>query len=228
MNYTFQFGDVLRYWPLLVQGILATLAFTTGAMALSLVLGTSAGLARRSRSRPLRVVAASYVEIVRNTPALVQLFILFFGLPSVGIRLSSNVAALIGLSIYNGAFVTEIVRSGIQSVHRSQFEAGLSIGMSRAQVFFYIVARPALEKIYPALSGQFVLLMLGTSIVSAIGAEELTSFAGQIQSANFRALEVYVVCTLIYLAIALMLRFLLQRLGAVLFAYRRPSAAPAR
>jgi polar amino acid transport system permease protein len=227
MGYTFQFGDVFRYWPLLVEGSMATLAFSLAAMALSLVLGTAGALARRSRVAALRLTGRLYVELIRNTPLLIQLFILYFGLPSLGIRLPANVAALIGLVIYNGAYSTEILRAGIGAIHRSQVEAGLSIGMSRAQVGWYIMARPALEKVYPALSSQFVLLMLGTSIISAIGAEELTSFAEQIQSANFRSLEVYIVCAFVYLALALMLRAGLRLLGRRLFVYRRHVAATA-
>ena len=227
MQYTFQFGDVFQYWPLLVQGAAATIAFSLAAMALSLVLGTCGALARRSRHLALRSLARLYVELIRNTPLLIQLFVLYFGLPTIGVRLSPNFAALLGLVVYNGAYATEIVRAGLQAVHRSQIEAGLSIGMSRFQVFYYVVARPALQKVYPALSSQFVLLMLGTSIISAIGGEELTSFSEQIQSANFRSLEVYIVCMFVYLAMALALRAALRAIGAQLFGYRRlqPTAA---
>ena len=225
MGYTFQFGDVFHYWPLLVEGVAATLAFSLLTMVFSLAIGTAAAMARRSRSLWLRLIGRLYVELIRNTPLLVQLFILFFGLPSIGIRLPANVAALIGLVIYNGAYATEIVRAGIAAVHRSQIEAGLSIGMSRMQVAYHIIARPALEKVYPALSSQFVLLMLGTSIISAIGAEELTSFGEQIQSANFRSLEVYIVCTFVYLAMSLLLRGGLRLVGMRLFGrHHRPAA----
>ena len=227
MQYTFQFGDVFQYWPLLVQGAASTMAFSIATMALSLVLGTFGALARRSRHWPLRSLARLYVELIRNTPLLIQLFVLYFGLPTLGVRLSPNVASLLGLVVYNGAYATEIVRAGLQAIHKSQIEAGLSIGMSRSQVFYYVVARPALQKVYPALSSQFVLLMLGTSIISAIGGEELTSFSEQIQSANFRSLEVYIVCTFVYLGIALVLRGALRAIGTWLFAYDRvrPTAA---
>jgi polar amino acid transport system permease protein len=221
VQYTFHFGDVFEYWPLLVRGAISTLVFSIATMALSLVLGTFGALARRSASLPLRTLARLYVELIRNTPLLIQLFLLYFGLPSLGVRLSPDVASLLGLVIYNGAYATEILRAGLQAVHKSQIEAGLSIGMSRAQVFYYVVARPALEKVYPALSGQFVLLMLGTSIISAIGGEELTSFSEQIQSANFRSLEVYIVCMFVYLGMALLLRGALRVIGARLFDYRR-------
>ncbi|MBL8698002.1 MAG: amino acid ABC transporter permease [Alphaproteobacteria bacterium] len=222
MTYVFQFGEVFRYWTWLLNGVAVTLIYAVASMALSILIGTLGALARRSRHTALRSAAWAYVEAIRNTPFLVQLFILFFGLPSIGLRIDAYTAALIGLSLYNGAFTTEIIRSGIQAVHRSQIEAGLSIGMSRMQVFFYIVLRPALEKVYPALSSQFVLAMLATSVISAIGVDELTSFAGHIQTTNFRSIEVYTVCIVIYLVLTLLLRSGARALGAFLFARRRP------
>src|SRR5262245_43221854 len=221
MNYVFQFGEVFRYWTWLAEGVVVTLIFSVAAMALSVVVGTLGALARRSRHAWLRALVRVYIEAIRNTPFLVQLFILFFGLPTLGIRLDAYAAALLGLVIYNGAFATEIIRAGIQAVHRSQVEAGLSIGMSRFQVFWYIVIRPAIEKVYPALSSQFVLLMLATSVISAIGVDELTSFAGHIQTTNFRSVEVYTVCIVIYFVLTLLLRSSARGLGAWLFSHRR-------
>ena len=221
MNYVFQFGEVFRYWPLLAQGAAVTLALSIAGMIAGLVIGTLCALARRSENAFVRIPAASYVEVIRNTPLLVQAFIIFFGLPGLGIRLDSNIAAIIALVINNGAYTTEIVRSGIEAIHRSQFEAGLSIGMSRLQVFVYVVARPAFEKIYPALCSQFIILLLGSSVVSAIGADELTAFAHRIQSANFRSLEVYIVCMFTYLGLAFMVRGGLAAIGFSLFSYRR-------
>jgi polar amino acid transport system permease protein len=225
VGYTFQFGDVFSYWRLLVQGAFATIGFTVAAILCSLLLGALGATARRSWHWQYRWIGRTYVESIRSTPLLVQLFILYFGLPVLGIRFSPNVAALIGLSIYNGGYVTEILRAGIQAIQRSQIEAGLSIGMSRLQVFLYIVAVPALEKVYQALSSHFVLLMLGTSIISAIGAEDLTALANEIQSANFRSLEVYIVCAIIYAGLALGLRSLFRLLGKQLFSFRRQLAA---
>ena len=187
MNYVFHFEEVLRYWPLLAQGVIVTLSFTLLAMFLSVVVGTAFALVAPLALPGPAMLGWCYVEAIRNTPFLVQLFILFFGLPAFGIRLNAYTAALVGLVIYNGAFATEIIRAGLQAVHHSQIEAGLSIGMSRVQVFFYVVLSPALEKVYPALSSQFVLLMLATSVISAIGVDELTSFAGHIQTINFRS-----------------------------------------
>lgn len=221
MHYTFQFGEVTRYWTWLLEGAIVTLIYSFAGMALATGIGTIGALGRRSHISALRWLTRFYVDTIRNTPLLVQLFILFFGLPSIGIRLDAYTAALIGLVLYNGAFLTEIIRSGLQAVHRSQIEAGLSIGMSRTQVFFYVVLMPALEKVYPALSSQFILLMLSTSVISAIGVDELTSFAGHIQTLNFRSIEVYLVSIVIYFFMTLALRAGAHLLGYAMFAHRR-------
>jgi polar amino acid transport system permease protein len=221
MGYVFQFGEVFRYWPLLVEGAIATVAASTITIVLGLALGILGAVARLSRSTVLRSIAAAYVESFRNTPLLVQLFLIYFALPNLGIRFPPDIAALVALVLNNGAYTTEIMRAGIQSIHPSQTEAGLSLGLSRPQTFLYIVLIPALVNVYPALVSQFILVMLGTSIVSVIGAEELTSYANFIQSTNFRSFEVYIVSTFIYLALALAYRILFWLLSLALFPTRR-------
>jgi polar amino acid transport system permease protein len=150
----------------------------------------------------------------------VQLFIVYFGLPSVGLRLDAGTAAVAALSINLGAYATEIVRAGVQSVRRSQIEAGVSLGLSRLQTFRHVVLVPALAAIYPALASQFVLLMLATSVVSQIAAEELFHAATILQSRTFRDFEVYLVTGGFYLAMALGFRALFAGVGLALF--RRP------
>lgn len=220
MSYTFQFGDVLRYWPTLAEGFVMTCVFTLGAIALSLVVGTLAALGRLSRFPALRLIAGVYVEFVRNTPALILLFILYFGLPNLGLRFSPGVAAVVGLGLYSGSYVAEIVRSGIQAVHANQIQAGLSLGMTPTQIFTWVVSVPAFSYIYPALCGQFILLMLGTSIVSAIGAEELTAAGSRIQSVTFRSMETYVIILIVYLLLSIALRAGLKAIGKRLFRFR--------
>jgi polar amino acid transport system permease protein len=217
MNYVFQFGEVTRYWPWLLAGVGWTVLFSAIGIVISLVVGFAGALGLRSSNLLLRVPALLYVQAIRNTPFFVQLLILFFGLASVGFRLNAVTAGLIGLVLYNGAFMTEMIRSGLDAVHRSQIEAGLSIGMSRTQVFFHVEMFPAIEKVYPALSSQFVLLMLSTSVMSTIGVDELTSLAARIQTLNFRSIEVYLVVILIYMALTLILRALARRVGKMLF-----------
>src|ERR671919_326885 len=183
-----------------------TLQLSLITMVLGLLIGVAMALVRTWGPTPLRWLAASYVEVIRNTPLLVQLFIVFFGLPSLGLRLSAGEAAVIALTVNLGAYATEIVRAGIQAIHKSQVEAGLSLGLSRLQVFRYIVLFPALKVIYPALASQFILLMLATSIVSQIAVAELFHMASVLQSRTFRDFEVYIVAAGMYLALALMFR----------------------
>ncbi len=218
MHYDFQFGEVLRYWDLLLKGAWLTIQLTAIATFVGLIVGVIGALCRTSPVRALRWAALAYVELIRNTPFIVQLFFLFFGLPSLGVMLSAEQAALLAMVVNLGAYSTEIVRAGIQAIHKGQIEAGLSLAMSRWQIFRYIVIKPALEKIYPALTSQFIIIMLGSSVVSQISAEELTFAANFIQSRNFRSFEVYFVITAMYVLMAIGFRQLFQWIGRRAFA----------
>jgi len=215
VTYTFQFRDVFAAWPFLLQGLGTTLYLSLVTMLLGLLIGIGGAVARLSGPAWLRFAAASYVEIIRNTPLLVQLFIVFFGLPSLGLRLNATTAALASLVINLGAYSTEIVRAGIQAIPKPQIEAGHSLGLSGVQVFRYIILFPALQMMFPALASQFILLMLATSIVSQISVPELFHAASIIQSRTFRDFEVYTVVGVLYLALA----FALRGLFAVTYRY---------
>ena len=206
MTYSFNFRDVFNNIDLLLVGMGYTLQLSFVTMVLGLAIGIAMALVRTWGPTPLRWLAAGYVEAIRNTPLLVQLFIIFFGLPSLGLRLSAEQAAVIALSVNLGAYATEIVRAGIEAIHKSQVEAGLSLGLSRLQVFRYVVLFPALRVIYPALASQFILLMLATSIVSLIAAEDLFHMAAFLESRTFRSFEIYLVVTGLYLVMALFFR----------------------
>jgi polar amino acid transport system permease protein len=221
VGYTFQFGEVFRYWPLLVQGAINTVLFSVIAMMAGLTVGIVGAVCRNSSSRLLRAIAGAYVEIVRNTPLLVQLFLFYFGLPALGLRLSTAEAAILALVFNTGAYSTEIVRAGIENIHRSQIEAAISLGMSRTQTFIHVVLPQGLERVYPALVSQFILMMLASSIVSAIGAEELTAYGNRIQSENFRSMEVYFVCAAVYLILTYLMRFVFALVARFLFPRRR-------
>lgn len=221
MGYTFQFGEVFRYWPLLVQGAINTLLFSAIAMAAGLFVGVVGASFRNSSSRILRAIAGTYVEIVRNTPLLVQLFLFFFGLPALGIRLTTAEAAILALVFNTGAYATEIVRAGIENIHRSQIEAATSLGLTRVQTFTHVVLLQALERVYPALVSQFILMMLASSVVSAVGAEELTAYGNRIQSENFRSMEVYFVIGVVYLGLTYFMRMLFALIARYLFPRRR-------
>jgi polar amino acid transport system permease protein len=208
VTYHFKFRDVFNYFDVLLEGVGLTLQLSAITMVLGFALGVVMALLKTWGPRPLRWLASSYVEVIRNTPLLVQLFIVFFGLPSLGLRLSAGQAAVITLTINLGAYATEIVRAGIEAIHKSQLEAGLSLGMSRLQVFRYVVLFPALKVIYPALASQFILLMLATSIVSLIAAQDLFHMAAFLESRTFRSFEIYLVVTGLYLVMALAFRAL--------------------
>lgn len=203
MNYNFRFGALAPYWDEIGRGILLTLQLSAAAIVIGLCIGVVVAAVRTGGPGPLRSLARGYVEAIRNTPLLVQLFIVFFGLPSLGVRFTANEAALIALSINLGAYSAEIIRAGIESVRKSQREAGYALGLTGYEVFRYIVLFQAIKAIYPALTSQFILLMLTTSIVSTIGASELFHTASFIDSRTFRSFEVYAAITLIYLVLTL-------------------------
>ncbi len=222
MNYDFRFGTLLPYTNQIFDGVLLTLQLSVVTIMIGLVIGVVVAALRTGAPGPLRALATVYVEAIRNTPIVVQLFIVFFGLPSLGIRFTASQAAIIGLSINLGAYSAEIIRAGIESVRKSQVEAGHALGLNRYQVFRHVVLFQALKAIYPALTSQFILLMLMSSIVSIIGANELFHTASFIDSRTFRSFEVYTAITLIYLCLTLMFR---ATFGAVYWAVfvRRPA-----
>jgi len=219
MTYRFDFGVLLPYWEQLLYGCLLTLWLGTISTVIGLSIGLLTVLAKRSRFPILRTAANVYIETIRNTPFLVQVFFIFFGLPTIGIALQPWPAAVVALSLNLGAFSAEIIRGGIDAIPRGQFEAGAALGLSPFKTFRYIILKPALRIIFPALSGQFVLLLLTTSIVSSISAEELTSVAQGIDSTTFRSFEVYIVTTLLYLAMSLLFAFVFKGIGRAFFSY---------
>ena len=222
MKYVFQFGIVWDHLPQLLEGAWLTLRLSLGAFALGFAVAVMLAFLRTAGPRGVRTAIAAYVEIIRNTPFLVQLFIIYFSLPALGIRMEAITAALVGMSINFSGYATEILRSGIEAVPKSQIEAGHSLGFTRMEIFRHIVAFPALRTVYPALASQFVLLMLGSSVVAAISAEELTAITNSLQSTTFRAFEFYFVATAMYLAMALGSRVLLNALYWFMFERRQP------
>jgi polar amino acid transport system permease protein len=203
MNYTFQFGDVFAAWPLLLKGTLNTLQLSLLAMLFGLVLAIFCAWGKTAGPKPLRLLINAYIELIRNTPFLVQLFFFFFALPALGLRWSAYTAALIAMVINLGAYATEIIRAGIESIPKGQIEAGLALNLKRHEIFRFVILKPALRAVYPALTSQFILLMLSSAVVSAISAEDLTSVAANLQSQTFRSFEIYIVVACIYLLLAL-------------------------
>ncbi len=208
MNYKLDFTPVIDGMPALLMGCLGTFLLAICGMALAIVIGVGGVILRDSRFAPVRWLVKAFVEIIRNTPFLVQIFFIYFALPLAGLRLDPTPTAIIALGINGGAYAIEIIRGGVQSISKGQIEAGLALGLHKAQVFRLIVLKPALRAIFPSLTSQFVLLTLTTSIASAISAYELTSVAQRIESDSFRSFEVYGTITLFYLVISwVMMRF---------------------
>ena len=216
MNYSLQFADVLAAWPLLLKGTWITLQLSLLATALGLTVAIVCAWGKTSGPLPLRLLINAYIELIRNTPFLVQLFFFFFALPAIGLRWSPYTAALTAMVVNLGAYATEIIRAGIESIPKGQIEAGLALNLKAHQIFRLVILKPALRAIFPALTSQFILLMLSSSVVSVISADDLTSVAANLQSQTFRSFEIYIVVTLIYLALALgfswMFRVLYRRL----------------
>jgi len=210
MNYIFQFGTVLDHAPLLLYGAWSTIWMTAFGTVGGLFIAIICVFLGATGSKSVRLLVESYVEIIRNTPFLVQLFVLYFSLPALGIRLNADQAAVIGLSVSFGGYATEILRSGIEAVSRGQIEAGRSLGLHRIMIFRHIVMPQAIKIIYPALSSQITILLLGSSVVSAISATELTAISNSLQSQTFRSFEFYFVAAGMYLIISALLKLFLN------------------
>ncbi|WP_145151947.1 amino acid ABC transporter permease [Pseudomonas oryzihabitans] len=213
MAYQFDFQPVLQQSDLLLKGALFTLELTAIGAVLGIALGILGAVCRAWRLRPFDRVFGVYVELIRNTPFLIQLFFIFFGLPSLGVHISEWQAAVLAMVINLGAYSTEIIRAGIQAVPKGQLEAAAALAMTRAETFRHVILRPALAKVWPALSSQVVIVMLGSAVCSQISTEELTFAANFIQSRNFRAFETYLLTTLLYLVMAIGVRQLLHWIG---------------
>lgn len=219
MNYRVDFGPVIQGLPNLLQGCLGTLGLSIAGMSLALVIGVAGVIARDSRFTPLRWAVIGFVEAIRNTPFLVQIYFIFFALPFAGIRLDPTPTAIIALGINGGAYAIEIIRGGVQSIPKGQIEAGMALGLHRLQVFRLVIFKPAMRAIFPSLASQFILLSLTTSITSAIAAYELTSVAQRIESDSFRSFEVYGAVTILYLGISTLLLLAFGLIGRRLFHY---------
>ncbi|MEN3794697.1 amino acid ABC transporter permease [Fulvimarina sp. MAC3] len=219
MSYNFDFQVLLPYWPQLLWGCWMTLCLAALSVALGFLIGLLAAVSRNSMIVWLRWVAVGYVELIRNTPFLLQIFFIFFGLPTLGVSLSPWPAAVLALSLNCGAFASEIIRQGIDSIPRGQLEAGRALGLNAAIIFRYIVLKPALRIIFPALAGQFILALLTTSIVSSISAEELTSIAQSIDTVTFRSFEIYFTITLLYFIMSYVFASIFKLITKQFFSY---------
>ncbi len=209
----FDFLAVLVDWPMLAKGIGITIILTVVSAMLGVGIGVIGARARDRGTAVVKFIFGAYVELIRNTPFIVQLFFIFFGLPSLGIRLSAEFSSVLAMVINLGAYATEIIRAGVQATSKGQIAAGGSIGLCESQIFRFIVLPQALQKTWPALVSQIIIVMLGSAVCGQISTQELSYAANLIQSRNFRAFEAYIIATVLYLALAIALRSALNWLG---------------
>lgn len=214
MQIELQFLPILEQWPMLLKGAALTVGLSLVATVIGMCVAVLCAWIRVHGPRVLCWLVGAYVELIRNTPFIVQLFFIFFGLPAAGVKLSPLAASVLTMVINLGAYAAEIIRAGIEATPRGQIEAAQSLALTRTQTFLHVVLPPALRKVWPALVSQITIVMLGSAVCGQISTEELSYATNLIQSRNFRAFEAYIVGTLIYLALALLLRRLLDRLGA--------------
>lgn len=200
----FDFSLIISSLPLLLQGAGVTLEITALSVGLGLFFGLFAALAQLSKFRLLRIIAKIYVDFIRGTPLLVQIFIIYFALPViVGHRIDPFVAAVAACSINSGAYVAEIFRAGIQSIEIGQMRAGLSLGMNWVQTMRYIILPQAFKRIIPPLGNEFIAMLKDSSLVSVIGFEELTRSGQLIIAETYGSLEIWSVVAVIYLVMTL-------------------------
>jgi His/Glu/Gln/Arg/opine family amino acid ABC transporter permease subunit len=207
--------DLAYFWenlPRLLLGAVLTVELSVLAIILGFLGGNLVGLLRLSPSRLLRYPALVYVNTIRGTPMLVQLFLIYYGLPQFGVKLSPFAAALTGLALNDTAYVAEIARGAVQSIDQGQWEAARASGLSSTKAFLHVIFPQALKRMIPPLGNEFILLIKSSSLVSTIAMVELTRTAQLIASATFRPMEVLVGAALIYLAMNLVLQFVLAKI----------------
>jgi len=207
------FRVILRNLPEFIRGASLTLYICTLAMLGGFIIGVLGALGRRSRRRLVWFLSTAYVNLFRNTPLLVQAYLFYFGLPSFGINLTSIQAGLLALTVNNGGYMTEIVRGGMNAIHRNEVDAALALGMSTRQMLQYVVIPHVFRLVYPPMVNQFVLLILGSSVLALIGMEELTFKARMIEAYTFRAFEVYLSTMLMYVILTVITTGILRIIG---------------
>ena len=221
------FQSIFASWQLYAEGALGTLGLVVCVIPLGFALAVALALARKIAPQPIPKLVTVYVEFLRNTPFIVQLFYVYFGLGSMGFPIPPLMGALLALMLNLSAYSTEIIRAGIDSIHRSQLEAGLSLSMTRVQLYRHVVIMPALARVWPALSSQFVLTMLATSVCSFIPVTDLMAVTKFVESNTSRGFEAYLIPAPIYLGVALLMKWGLALLGRALFPAQQDAKANA-
>jgi His/Glu/Gln/Arg/opine family amino acid ABC transporter permease subunit len=217
MGYTFTLRTIYPYLGELQTAAALTLSLSLLAIVFSIALGAGVAVMRRSGSRLLRGLGAAYVEVMRNTPLLVILYLIYFAGPSVGVRLSSFTAAVIGLSLNSAGYMAEILRAGLIAVAPGQFEAAQAQGMTTLQVFRHVVFPQVFRTIYAPLGNQVIAVILASSLASAIAVDEVASWMETVGSTSFRFFETFAVAAVVYLVLCQAVNLLRLGVGRMLF-----------
>jgi len=220
LNYTFQFGLVFAQLPYLLGGALLTLEVAFLSFWLGAVIGLMGALGKMYGGRAIRWLINAYVIFFTNTPALVQIFFLFYALPDIGILLSPMTAVVIGMTLNSGAYLTDILRAGILSVRREEIETAQVLGMSGPQMVRFVILPHIAKTIYAPLSNFFIWLVLGSSMAAIFGVEELTGRAINISTQNLRTIETFAVIAVIYIALTFIASIALALVGRWAFRVR--------
>src|SRR5580693_8660705 len=207
--------------PALLFGAVTTVKVTVGGFVVAVLIGLCCAIMLRLRSRPLRVAIATYVDVFRAVPVLTQLFIIYFGLTEIGIRLDPLPSAIVGFGINGGAYLTEVFRAGIESVHHGQMEAAQMLGMTRLSALRIVILPQAVRVALPPLGNFAIGLLKDTALASAVAAPELMFRARTLVDKTFLATQIFVTAAAIYLAMSLPLGYLTRRAEARLSRGRR-------
>lgn len=221
MGIDLNFNAVWVDWPMLLTGVAWTLGLTVVSAVVGVIVGVACAWARADGPAWLKLPVGAYVELIRNTPFIVQLFFVFFGLPALGLKLSPEASSVLAMVINLGAYSTEIVRAGLRNTPRGQIEAAQSLAMTPWQIFSRVVLPPALQRVWPALNSQIIIVMLGSAVCGQISTPELSYAANLIQSRNFRAFEAFIIASGLYLLLSISTRYALDRVGRLIFARGR-------
>lgn len=220
MHYSFQFGEVLKHWNELLSGAVITLIVAFISFWIGCVIGLLGALVEQHAKPAARRLVRGYVIFFTNTPSLIQIFVLFYGLPDFGIVMSPMTAVLIGLSLNAGAYLTDIMRSGLVSVSKTELEAAASLNMSTWQSFRYVTLPHLAKTIYPLLSNFFIWILLGSSIGGLFGVNELTGAVIDISSTTFRSIEAFTVAAGMYVVLTFIASAVLYGVGYWCFRVR--------
>lgn len=214
MNYTFQYGVVWDNFDALMDGAWLTFQLGVVAFAGGVIIGLVGAAIKTYGPRPLRLLVDTYVVFITNTPALIQIYFLYFGLPEVDVRWSKEACVLIGLILNAGAYLTMILRAGFISVRKTELEAGQTLGFSLVQQIRYIIVPHIAKSVYPALANFFiVVLVMGTSVGALIGVDELTGQAINLSTINYRWLEYFSIVAVLYVILTFIASIGLALLG---------------